>query len=210
MNPVQTEIYRTTETSIPKGSAVVRSRSDDLCYFEVDSRFGGASDLQFFNLPPFARTPRPGTACLMLGFPRDLSHVLSETEADVNMAARWTDRVRLSKDARFLKQLRRDRHFLMKFAKADQGTSAIGFSGAGILVPRRAALKRDHLAPATWFGRHSVDLVQKPIANSGRHFSKRQLHGFEVLLCYLQTIQHPLVCGPQLVKVFVWRDEDQI
>jgi hypothetical protein len=80
MNPVQTEIYRTTETSIPQGSAVVRSRSDDLCCFEVDSRFGGASDLQFFNLPPFARTPRPGTACLMLGFPRDLSHVLSETE----------------------------------------------------------------------------------------------------------------------------------
>jgi hypothetical protein len=42
---------------------------------------------------------------------RPMPYVLSDTEADVNMAARWTDRVRLSKDARFLKQLRRDRHF---------------------------------------------------------------------------------------------------
>jgi hypothetical protein len=64
-----------------------------------------------------------------------MPYVLSDTEADVNMAARWTDRVRLSKDARFLKQLRRDRHFLMKFAKADKGTSAAGFSGAGIWFP---------------------------------------------------------------------------
>jgi hypothetical protein len=120
MNPVQTEIHHTTEARIPKHSVVVRSKSDDLCYFEVGSRFGDGSDLQFFNLPPFAKTPRPGTVCLMLGFPRDLSNVLSETEADLNMAARWTDRVRLSKDVRFLKQFRRDRHFLMKFVKADK------------------------------------------------------------------------------------------
>jgi hypothetical protein len=88
----------------------------------------------------------------MPGFPRDLSHVLSETEADVNMAARWTDWVRLSKEVRFLKQFNRDRHFLMKFAKADKGTSAVGFSGAGIrfpvMQPRNAILWRSSLGLA--------------------------------------------------------------
>jgi hypothetical protein len=68
------------------------------------------------------------------------------------MAARWADRVRLSKDGRFLKQLRRERHFLMKFVKADKGTSAVGFSGAGIwfpvVQPRNAIIWRPNLGLA--------------------------------------------------------------
>ena len=41
---------------------------------------------------------------------------------------------------------------------------------------------------------------------------KRQLHFFEAafLLLDLQTIQHSLECGPQLGKVLLRRDEDQI
>ena len=32
----------------------------------------------------------------------------------------------------------------------------------------------------------------------------------EPALLHLQTIQHSLVCGPQLTKVSVWGDEDQV
>ena len=38
---------------------------------------------------------------------------------------------------------------------------------------------------------------------------ERQLYFFELLL-NLQTIQHPLICGPQLRKVLFRRDQDQI
>jgi hypothetical protein len=131
-----TAVGRTTEALMPTDVKVVRSRElDDLCYFEVDSEFGSNSDLQFHNLGRVAKTPRPGTICLMLGYPRDMARVLSHTEADVHMTGRWSDRVTLGKDSRFLKWFRPQKHFLMRFQETDKGTSAVGFSGAGIWFP---------------------------------------------------------------------------
>lgn len=127
--------HRTTEASIPDDCAIVRSNVDDLCYFEVGRGFGESSDLQFYEMPYFAKTPKPGTLCLMMGFPRDLSQVVSNTEAVLNVAGRWSQRVLAGKNASFLRPFKPRSHFLMRFGKADKGRSAIGFSGAGIWFP---------------------------------------------------------------------------
>jgi hypothetical protein len=128
---VPSELHRGI-VNMPAGIALATSSFDDLCCFEVDDDFGNSSDIQFFGLPSFASTPKPGTRCLMLGYPQDLSHRISETDAAVNMAARWSERVKLVKG---LKNFSQKSHFLMKFQKADKGESPVGFSGAGIWFP---------------------------------------------------------------------------
>jgi hypothetical protein len=132
--PLPSEIHRGI-VDMPPGISLARSNLDDLGCFEVDRSFGSFSDIQFLDLPPFAKTPRPGRGFLMLGYPQDLSRPVSDTEAAVNMAGRWTERVRLGKGSRSLKDFRPRAHFLMKFHKADKGEHAAGFSGAGIWFP---------------------------------------------------------------------------
>ena len=116
---------------VPRTS-FVQCEWEDLGYFEVASDFGGLSDLDFYPLPPHARTPGSDTRCVLMGFPRDLSGPLSGSEAATVLAARWSSVHDAGEEARFLKSFARNNHFLMKFHAADKGKNAEGFSGGGV------------------------------------------------------------------------------
>jgi hypothetical protein len=114
---------------------LVRCKFEDLAYFEVDDHFGDLSDVQFYELPAFAVSPPVGTSCVLSGFPQDLSGRISSEEVIVNLANRWSQVCSLGDDERFLKGFDSERHFLMKFHRADKGKQAEGFSGAGVWFP---------------------------------------------------------------------------
>jgi hypothetical protein len=119
------------EMPVPKAS-FVQCEWEDLGYFEVASNFGGSSDLDFYPLPPLARTPGSNTGCVLMGFPRDLSGPLSRSQAAAVLAARWSSVHDVGEEAKFLKPFAQNNHFLMKFHAADKGKSAEGFSGGGV------------------------------------------------------------------------------
>jgi hypothetical protein len=124
--------------SMPRVS-LVRCDSDDLAYFEVDDKFGESSDIDFYELPPFAVCPPAGTGCLLSGYPQDLSGPISSDEGLVNLANRWSKIESLGEKERFLKGFDGDSQFLMKFRKANKGERAEGFSGGGVWFPLRQA-----------------------------------------------------------------------
>jgi hypothetical protein len=117
--------------------SLIRCEFEDLAYFEVDEKFGEGSDIEFCEIPSFAASPPIGTSCVLSGFPQDLSGRLSSEEVIVNLANRWSEVCVLGDSERFLKGFDPERHFLMKFHKADKGERPEGFSGAGVWFPLR-------------------------------------------------------------------------
>ncbi len=108
----------------------------DLCYFAVGDEIGNGTDLEFYELPSFAKTPPSDTACMLSGFPADLSGPISAEESLVRLANRWST-ICNDEDKSFLKNFDPAIHFLMDFHVADKGKRAEGFSGGGVWFPLR-------------------------------------------------------------------------
>lgn len=128
---VPQELHPVVAMPVPKAS-FVQCEWEDLGYFEVATNFAASSDLDFYPLPPLARTPVEGRGCVLMGFPRDLSGPLSGSEAAAVLAARWSSVHDAGEEGKFLKSFERNDHFLMKFHEADKGKNAEGFSGGGV------------------------------------------------------------------------------
>lgn len=149
---------------------ITKSKSCDLAFFEVNDDFGRSSDLEFYRLPSFARTPDHPAQCVMMGFPEDLAIPLPALdEALINVAARWSETLDPSEESRFLsiKDFDSESHFLMKFRAANKGKAAPGFSGGGIWFPikqKQSALlwcPNPGLAgiQSSWFPKRSTTLA---------------------------------------------------
>ena len=125
---------------VPK-PAVIKCPTEgiDLVFLEITENMCNAGDVDFYELQASARTPSDGTSCVMTGFPNDLSGAISEQEAVVRLANRWSEICNLGDEERFLKEHDRNIHFLMRFHKADRGKRAEGFSGGGIWFALKAS-----------------------------------------------------------------------
>ncbi len=73
---------------VPRTS-FVQCEWEDLGFFEVASDFGGSSDLDFYPLPPYARTPGSDTGCVLMGFPEDLRDLFRDLFLDQKGLPFW-------------------------------------------------------------------------------------------------------------------------
>jgi hypothetical protein len=151
---------------------IIESDSYDLAFFEVNENFGQSSDLDFYPLPTFARTPEHPAQCALVGYPEDLTVPLPYAgEAIINVAARWSETLDPNEEARFLstRDFDVECHFLMKFRAANKGKTAPGFSGCGVWFSIRQPASAQVWRPnpglagiqSSWFAKRSITLAVK-------------------------------------------------